>query len=147
MSLDVWLTVKETVRQEQKIYIRENGQNKAISITEWNERYPDKTAVMPKQVITNEVFEWNITHNLNKMATEAGIYNYLWRPDEINISQAHKLIEPLETGLRLLREKPEYFREFNPSNGWGNYEGLLAFVESYLQACIEYPHAEIGISR
>lgn len=29
-----------------------------------------------------ELFEANITHNLNKMAKEVGIYEYLWRPDE-----------------------------------------------------------------
>ena len=30
----------------------------------------------------------NITHNLGKMAEEAGIYKHLWRPEEIGITKA-----------------------------------------------------------
>jgi len=44
-------------------------------------------------------YEANVTHNLNKMAMEAGIYEYLWRPDEIGITKAGRLIEPLSKGL------------------------------------------------
>ncbi len=44
------------------------------------------------QVITGsfeEVYISNVTHNLNKMAGEAGIYEALWRPEEIGITHAH----------------------------------------------------------
>lgn len=93
------------------------------------------------------VFDYNITHNLNKMAGEAGIYKHLWRPDEIGISKASQLIEPLTKGLQLLQSDPDRFRQFNPANGWGDYEGLVQFVSSYLIACVKYPDAEINISR
>jgi hypothetical protein len=34
------------------------------------------------------VFERNITHNLNRMADEAGIYGVIWRPEENGIETA-----------------------------------------------------------
>ena len=39
-----------------------------------------------------EGYEANITHNLSRMAQDAGIYHYLWRPEEMNITQAGQLI-------------------------------------------------------
>ena len=44
----------------------------------------------------------NITHNLNKMASSAGIYECLWRPEEINITTAHQLIDPISQGITFL---------------------------------------------
>lgn len=98
-------------------------------------------------VVPSNVFDYNITHNLGKMAEAAGIYQHLWRPEELNITKASELIEPLKTGLELLKSDPLRFEEFNPENGWGDYRGLVEFVEKYLAACIEYPEAEISISR
>jgi hypothetical protein len=94
-----------------------------------------------------EIYSANITHNLNKMAEKAGIYHHLWRPDEIGIEKAGQLIEPLTKGLDLLKKHPEQFREFNPKNGWGTYEGLVKFVKAYLDACKENPEATIEVSR
>lgn len=93
------------------------------------------------------VFEYNITHNLNVMADQAGIYKYLWRPEEVGITHANQLIEPLKNGLELLKKDPERFKEFNPGNGWGDYDALVKFVELYLEACIYNPDAKIGVSR
>jgi hypothetical protein len=53
----------------------------------------------------------------------------------------------LRAGLELLRGDPERFKKHNPENGWGSYEGLIDFVENYLEACEEYPNADINISR
>lgn len=94
-----------------------------------------------------EVYWRNITHNLNKMADAAGIYNHLWRPDEIEFTKAGQLIEPLTAGLALLRSEPDRFKAFNPPNGWGDYDGLVSFVEEYLAACRETPEADIHVSR
>lgn len=94
-----------------------------------------------------EVFEWNITHNLAEMAQEAGIYEVLWRPEEAGINYAGQLILPLTKGLEVLKNHPEDLRKFAPENGWGTYEGLLEFVEKYLEACIENPDAEVRACR
>jgi hypothetical protein len=91
----------------------------------------------------------NITHNLNKMADEAGIYHALWRPEELPspATRASDLISLLERGLIALKKDPNHFRTFNPSNGWGDYSGLVTFVENYLAACKEFPEARIRVSR
>lgn len=93
------------------------------------------------------LFQANITHNLNVMAEKAAIYNHLWRPEEIGIYLAKDLIEPLEIGLRTLKESPNEFIKYNSSNGYGTYMGLVSFVHEYLEACKEYPEAEIEVSR
>lgn len=93
------------------------------------------------------VYDANITHNLGKMADEAGIYKHLWRPDEIGITKAEQLIEPLRSGLALLKSDPERFKKFDAENGWGLYIHFVPFVEKYLQACEEYPDAEVSVSR
>lgn len=94
-----------------------------------------------------EVFDAKITHNLAEMAYKAGIYKHLWRPEEIGITKAEQLIQPLRDGLDLLISDPERFRKFNPENGWGNYENLVKFVKNYLAACEENPDAEVYSSR
>lgn len=93
------------------------------------------------------VFDANITHNLGKMAAEAGIYQYLWRPEELGIFKAEDLIEPLERGLVFLKANRETFEKYNPANGWGDYDGLVSFVERYLEACLENPDADVRVSR
>ena len=93
------------------------------------------------------VYESNITHNLGAMAIEAGIYQHLWQPEEIGITTAAELIEPLTAGLALLKSDPARFEKHNASNGWGMYENFVPFVEEYLAACVENPDAEISVSR
>lgn len=94
-----------------------------------------------------EVYWANITHNLSAMAEEAGIYKHLWRPEELEITKAAQLIEPLKAGLALLKADPERFRKHNAVNGWGLYEHFVPFVEKYLAACVESPDADVRISR
>ena len=93
------------------------------------------------------IYSSNITHNLGKMAKDAGIYQHLWRPEELGISKAKELIEPLTKGLGLLKSDPERFEAFNAENGWGLYKHFVPFVEDYLNACIANPNAKISVSR
>ena len=113
----------------------------------------------------DQVYWANITHNLGKMASEAGIYEALWRPHRLklnyvecnyeaeckfeneNPSTAKDIIPILEKGLADLKARPQHFERFNASNGWGLYEHFVPFVEEYLKACKEYPEAEISCSR
>lgn len=151
MSLAVYLTTKDTHTKSVSsgIFIRENGQTIEITQDEWNKRFPDREPVVIPQaeVETNKVYESNITHNLNTMAEEAGIYQHLWRPDEIGIKKAKELIEPLRNGLHNLKIEPERYKNLNPENGWGSYDGLVEFIEDYLNACYEYPDADVNVSR
>lgn len=93
------------------------------------------------------VYSANITHNLNKMARECGLYEALWRPDEHGYATAGQIVPILEAGLQLLRADPARFKAFDALNGWGTYEQFVPWVERYLAACKEYPDAEIGVDR
>ena len=95
----------------------------------------------------DEDYSANITHNLGEMAEKAGIYQHLWRPEELNIKTAKELVSPLTKGLALLKEKPDYFEKFNSPNGWGLYKHFVPFVAEYLDACIRFPDDSIEISR
>lgn len=93
------------------------------------------------------IFERNITHNLIDMAEVAGLYDALWRPEDINIEKADDLIPVLEKGLAKLKKDPNFYKKYSPENGWGSYEGLVNFIEDYLAACKNNPEAKVGVSR
>ena len=93
------------------------------------------------------LYEANITHNLGKMASEAGIYEALWRPEENGAIKAKDIIGKLGLGLDVMKSDREHFEKFNASNGWGLYEHFVPFVEEYLKACIDNPEAIIEVSR
>lgn len=96
---------------------------------------------------TEYLYSSNITHNLWKMASEAGIYEALWRPEEIKAKYAKDIIPLLEKGLADLKARPEHFEQFNSPNGWGMYKNFVPFVAKYLKACKEYPEAIIKALR
>lgn len=152
MSLDVYLHLDRpsVCDPRHAIFVRRDGSNVEITREEWDALHP---GVEPVLTLVNanpdveRVFEYNITHNLNRMAVAAGIYEPLWRPDEIGITKASQLIEPLSAGLERLKADPGTYRAHNPSNGWGTYEGLVTFVEAYLAACRDYPEASVSVWR
>jgi hypothetical protein len=92
------------------------------------------------------VFSENITHNLSRMAKEAGIYEVLWHPERGSYQKAEQIIPILREGLKLLESDPARFEKFNSPNGWGMYEHFVPFVKSVLAACEEFPDADIRVS-
>lgn len=91
-----------------------------------------------------ELYSGNITHNLGRMAEEAGIYMCLWRPHELYKNPtAEKLVQHLESGLLKLRSHPDHYRQFDSPNGWGTYENFVPFVEEVLKACKKHPKANV----
>lgn len=94
-----------------------------------------------------DLFEANITHNLNKMAKEAGVYEACWRPEDINAKKAKDIIPLLESGIQKMKEDPEHFKKFDAPNGWGLYKDFLPWLEKYLAACKSNKKASIKISR
>jgi len=93
------------------------------------------------------VYDANITHNLGQMASKAGIYEALWRPEEIGAKYAKDIIDILFEGLKDMKARREYYEQFNAENGWGLYENFVPWIEKYLNACMEHPDAEIRVSR
>jgi hypothetical protein len=148
MSLDVYLTLPGVqATTEDRIYVREEGQTKVITRAEWDARFPDREPYVVAASDTDSVYTANITHNLGRMAAEAGVYTALWKPELIGITRAEQLITPLSDGLALLKADPDRFKRLNPENGWGTYENLVQFVTDYLAACEAYPTAEVSVWR
>ncbi len=152
MSLDVYLHADAppiSPNGGSGIFVRRNGQVVEMSREEWDRAFPNQEPVIltAEYGVDTCVYSSNITHNLGKMADAAGIYKAMWRPEEIGATQAKQLIELLELGLKLLQSESEEFKKYNPSNGWGDYNGLVQFTSEYLDACKHYPEAKISISR
>lgn len=112
----------------------------------------DLMVVQPVSVYTD-----NITHNLGKMAnavkigaefgSELTLYDVLWRPDEHGFTKAKDIADWLDLAFNLLLSEPETYKQYNPENGWGNYEGLVNFVYKYRNACWDNPEAQLRVSR
>lgn len=147
MSLDVSLISKTPITKKGTgVFIRENGKNKELTVEEVREKFPN-AVVEENEFETECVFDANITHNLNKMADAAGIYEACWRPEEIGATKASDIIPILEKGFEDMKARPEYYKQFDLPNGWGLYIHFLPWVESYLNACRKYPDAIIEVSR
>lgn len=148
MGLDIYLTTPgKSHTRPGKILIREAGGIRELSYSEFKQRYPDNEPLVTAPYESEEVYWANITHNLNVMAKQAGIYLHIWRPEELGIARAGQLVNPLTSGLLALRANPVHFKKYDAPNKWGTYEQFVKFVESYLQACRDYPLAEVRVSR
>jgi len=150
MSLDVALRVDEVMRREGSgIFIKRDGwELREISRDEWDDMCPwHEPTIMEEVTVKRSVFDTNVTHNLTGMAAAAGIYEVVWCPEEVGITKAGDLIAPLERGIFAMKANPKLFEKRNPPNGWGSYEGFVPWLERYLDACREYPDAEVSVSR
>lgn len=106
-----------------------------------------RSAPLTEESVDDPVFGGNVTHNLKRMADAAGIYRHLWYPEELGITRAQELIEPLREGLARMKADPEPFEALNPANGWGSYGGLVRFVAEYLEACEANPQTYVRVNR
>lgn len=132
----------------ERIFIRRDGANVEISRSEWRRLHPDREPVVVRAPRDErQVFTANITHNLAPMAREVGLYELLWRPEEIGVTVATQLVEPLRQGLARLHAESEHLQQFNPANGWGSYALLAAVTADYLAACERWPDAEVRVWR
>jgi hypothetical protein len=100
------------------------------------------------------------------MAEQAGIYKALWRPYQLHKDYVHcedykiemsfedsvtiiasDIIDIIEQGLDLLKNRPDYFSKFDAENGWGTYVHFVPFVENYLNALKQYPNSIVIVDR
>ena len=91
-----------------------------------------------------EYFRRNITHNLGGMFDEAGVYEILWRGDGL---VAKDVLPKLAGALATMRAEPDRFKAFNAENGWGTYDGALAFLSAVVRACEEFPEGVLRCCR
>ena len=100
-----------------------------------------------KEVKPCKIWAIAITHNLNTMAEAAGLYECMWRPEEMHITLASQMIHPLRCGIAVLKHDKEKLEKMNPENGYGSYDSLLRVAEKYLAACEENPNATVEACR
>ena len=133
MSLDFYVYVPEY-----HAYVRHNGKTEAIALE--NEECERKHV-------------GNITHNLNEMAIHVPVsdtltlYNVLWRPDESDLNTTDDILEYVTIGLKYLIDHKKDLLQYNPDNGWGDYDGLLDFTKRVGSACLFHPHCKIEAER
>lgn len=89
-------------------------------------------------------YEFNVTHNLNKMAKAAGIYEAMWRPDEKGYKTVADIIPILREGYNKMIKDPDHYKQFDAPNGWGVYEDFITIVRKYLEACESHPNAKFS---
>lgn len=143
MSLDVYLKSETPVTiTGTGIFIRDNGKTRELSLDEARERYPDADIELVQKQ-TDTLYHANITHNLGEMAKHAGIYPFLWRPNENGITHARQLTKPLQDGLAYLLAHRDSLEAYNDDDGWGTYDQLCDFVYGYLKACYQFPTAQV----
>jgi hypothetical protein len=79
---------------------------------------------------------------LSKMWDEAG-----WKDEDWDGKPAGEMVPQLKTAVTKLKEEPERFRAMNPSNGWGNYDGLIDALEGMILCAEQNPKAIVSYWR
>lgn len=75
---------------------------------------------------------------------KVSLYQLLWRPEEIDLLGkggilTSSYIKALSICLSDLKEHKDFYEKFNPDNGWGNYDSLVNFTESFVNAVNKIP--------
>jgi len=94
-----------------------------------------------------EVFHGHTTHNVVPMAKEAGAYHLLWRPDEVPITTAGQLTDPLLVARAVMQHDPARFAARNAPNGAGTVSDWTAFLHCVAEASTTWPAATVRATR
>lgn len=84
----------------------------------------------------------NYTSNMYPMMKEAG---FDW--SEMEGKTGKEALEWLAQLIGELEVKPSKFKDMNPSNGWGNYDGFLHYLRRMAEWCEKRPDGFVHISR
>ena len=102
--------------------------------------------------IVKRLYESNYTSNICKMVTTAfetckekqfiPDYFYHWS-DVVNECIHTKYLKEL---INELQRRPEFYKQFNPKNGWGNYEGVVNWLQNILHNWEQNDNCEVIIT-
>lgn len=154
MSLDITIISPEPIKKKSTgIYSRIDGQTRELTRAEVLKIFPgmESWQITEEEIKTNEFWHGNITHNLTEMAEDClsfdeeyqryNLYGLLWRDTQVPFTGVYLniYIAHLAYCLYVLKNDPDHFKKFNPSNGWGTYEQLCNFVEEFIKALVNMP--------
>ena len=75
----------------------------------------------------------NVTYNVSDLLSHAfGCENFA---TFINGQNGLYLIPYIERAIHRLKKNPEYFKQFEASNGWGTVEQMIPYLERFLDSC------------
>jgi hypothetical protein len=77
----------------------------------------------------------NYTYNISGMHEKAMGY----RLSQLNGKSVKDIIPILREGIKQMQDNPEVYKAMNPENGWGNYEGALAYLQTILDNAVKHP--------
>jgi len=60
--------------------------------------------------------------------------------------KAADVLTQLEQAIHKMQTNPDHYRAMNPKNGWGDYEGALAYLQRLHEGCRRWPDGVIWIS-
>jgi len=83
----------------------------------------------------------NYTSNVNGMIKEAMQCSL----DDLHNVNAVEAKEKLEYAIKRLRKDPLKYKQMNPRNGWGNYEGVINFLEDISHYCTKYSNRKVEV--
>lgn len=83
----------------------------------------------------------NMTSNLSKMWSEASA-----PLADFQGKQAIDVLPLLQQAIDNLKDDPDYYRQLEPDNGWGDYGGCIEYLERILAACARDPFAKLRVS-
>jgi hypothetical protein len=104
---------------------------------------------------------WDVDIQINtgrKMYTVEDVGNYTYNVSpmyktamDMTISDfdgmlCEKVKDIVIDGLVHMAENEDDYKELNPSNGWGNYDGAVRFLEKIYEACLRHPKATVIVS-
>ncbi len=92
--------------------------------------------------MTNVVCCGNCTYNLGNMFKKALGFNF----SDLNGKRAGDVLSKLQLSIKDMRDNPDEYKEYNPDNGWGTYEGAFEYLVRIAEACENHPDATISIS-
>ncbi|MEU6397849.1 hypothetical protein ABZ867_12815 [Streptomyces cinnamoneus] len=94
----------------------------------------------PLEVCVADIGDY--TSNVARMWTDALGHRLSDLADQ-NAGDSHPA---LVAAVDKLLADPDHYRAMEPSNGWGDYEGAVAYLAALRDACLVHPKAQIYIS-
>lgn len=82
----------------------------------------------------------NVTYNLGKMMKQAGCH-----VGDLHGKQASECILTVKLALARLTLYPDYYNQFNASNGWGTRETAVHIYNELIEAINSYPDYIISL--
>lgn len=64
---------------------------------------------------------------------------------EYKSAPCSEAVGPLAEAVKRMEADPDKYREMEPGNGWGDYEGALAYLRRLAEACATHPKCTIAI--